>query len=218
MILSACLSETDNNQNKESGSTNQGAQVITDDSLENNRGDHDEGNDYFDEEDVPYSEFFIKDMSVGSVFVKNSMGVVSKIDKKVMETLSEFNAIGTESGTLLTLPENILFDFDSYELRSEASKAIDQLAEAIEATDDKVTIVGHTDSKGEANYNQQLSEKRADAVRQALIEWGISKEMLKAVGKGADEPVAKNSHSDGSDNPDGRQKNRRVEVILHGLN
>src|SRR5699024_11761146 len=80
--------------------------------------------------------------------------------------LSEFDAVNIEDGTKLTLPEDILFDFDSSELLPEANEAIDQLVKVIETTDDEeeIAIVGHTDGKGEEKYNQKLSEKRAQSV------------------------------------------------------
>lgn len=80
-----------------------------------------------------------------------------------------------------------------------------------------MTIVGHTDSRGEDDYNRKLSEDRAESVLDALVDAGVKQDRLTAEGKGSTEPVAKNKNSDGSDNPEGRQKNRRVEVTVHGF-
>lgn len=166
------------------------------------------------------SEFVIIETSIGSVFFKSSTDVDSDFDKEVKETLSEFDAEGTDDGTKLTLPEDILFDFDSAELRSEADEAIEQLVQVIETTDDDddVSIVGHSDSKGNDSYNQELSEDRADSILDALADEDIAEDRLNADGKGSEEPVAANTNSDGSDNPEGRQENRRVEVTIHGFN
>ncbi|MBL4651878.1 MAG: OmpA family protein, partial [Flavobacteriales bacterium] len=77
-----------------------------------------------------------------------------------------------------------------------------------------VELSGHTDSKGPTDYNQKLSEKRAQAVVDYLIKKGISKDRLIAVGHGEDRPAAPNANPDGSGNPNGRQLNRRTEVKL----
>lgn len=123
-----------------------------------------------------------------------------------------------DEGTKLTVPDEILFDFDSYELHVEADTVIKQLVEVIETADGDVTIIGHTDNHGEDDYNQNLSEQRANTVREALIDSGVDESRIAAEGKGASDPVASNTNSDGSDNPDGRQKNRRVEMIVQGFN
>ena len=180
--------------------------------------DHVSENEEGQEENIPKSEFFISEMNIGSFIFKSSMDIGSSIDKEVIETLSEFNAIGVDDGAKLTLPGDILFDFDSDELHSEADKTIQKLVKVAEETSGDITIVGHTDSLGKENYNQKLSEQRANAVLQALVHSDVSEERLKDEGKGATEPVAQNQHTDGSDNPEGRQKNRRVEVIIHGFN
>jgi len=210
LLLSACL----DNGEEDNDSVNENVKTSND---ENNNEEEDISNSEFDkvddndnnEENIPSSEFD-----------KSSTDIDSDFDKEVKETLSEFNAEGTEDGAKLTLPEDILFDFDSDQLLSEADEAIEQLVQVIETTDDneEVTIVGHTDNKGEDSYNQELSENRANAVLEALADKDIDEDRLNAEGKGANAPVAENTNSDGSDNPDGRQKNRRVEVIIHGFN
>ncbi len=76
-------------------------------------------------------------------------------------------------------------------------------------------VVGHTDSIGSASQNQRLSLERAQNVVDALASTlGIDTARLQAEGRGDAEPVAPNSNPDGSDNPDGRQLNRRVEIIV----
>jgi outer membrane protein OmpA-like peptidoglycan-associated protein len=77
-----------------------------------------------------------------------------------------------------------------------------------------VRVEGHTDAKGSDSYNQKLSDRRASSVKN----WFVQKEGLKEVrfstaGLGAKKPVAPNNKPDGSDNRDGRQKNRRVEIV-----
>jgi len=75
------------------------------------------------------------------------------------------------------------------------------------------TIGGHTDGKGGKEYNQKLSERRANSVKTWLLGHGASNEM-KTQGFGDTKPVAPNTKPDGSDDPDGRQKNRRVEITI----
>jgi outer membrane protein OmpA-like peptidoglycan-associated protein len=75
-----------------------------------------------------------------------------------------------------------------------------------------VTITGHTDNRGDPAYNQDLSERRAESVHQALAGRLGGDFAFQASGKGEDEPVAPNENDDGSDNPGGRALNRRVEI------
>src|SRR5690625_4072395 len=103
-----------------------------------------------EEENIPRSEFHISkeenkqktelnisEMIAETTLFITSMDIDSSIEKEVMETLTEFNAVSTEDGAKLTLPEDILFDFDSHELRSEAETVIDQLVQVIETTEDE---------------------------------------------------------------------------------
>jgi len=126
---------------------------------------------------------------------------------KVKETATEIH---------IELAADVLFDFDKADILPKAQDALKQVAAVIrEKAKGVVQIEGHTDSKGSDAYNQRLSERRANAVR----DWLVNKEGLKNVrfatqGFGARKPVAPNKKPDGSDDPEGRQKNRRVEIIL----
>ena len=116
----------------------------------------------------------------------------------------------------IELAADVLFDFDKADLRPAAQKTLHQAAGIIQdKAKGAVRIEGHTDSKGNDTYNQKLSERRAVSVKT----WFVDKEGLGNVqfttqGFGAKQPVASNTKPDGSDDPDGRQKNRRVEIIL----
>jgi outer membrane protein OmpA-like peptidoglycan-associated protein len=118
----------------------------------------------------------------------------------------------------LRVGSDFLFDFDRAEVRPEADAALDEVAQRISAAGKRVMVEGHTDGKGSEGYNQTLSERRASAVRLALVERGVSDAHLIIRGFGKSRPIAPNEHADGSDDPDGRQKNRRVEVVINTCN
>lgn len=122
----------------------------------------------------------------------------------------------TDQEIRIELAADVLFDFDKADILPKAQDALRQAAGVIkEKGKGTVRIEGHTDSKGSDPYNQKLSERRAAAVKA----WFIDKEGVRNVefsttGFGAKQPKAPNKKPDGSDDPDGRQKNRRVEIIL----
>lgn len=110
---------------------------------------------------------------------------------------------------------NIFFDFDKSTLRPQSNVELKNLVLLMKNNPGlKVEIAGHTDSKGESNYNQKLSEQRAQAVVNKLIASGINANRLKAKGYGKTKPAARNKKADGTDNPTGRQLNRRVELTI----
>jgi hypothetical protein len=110
---------------------------------------------------------------------------------------------------------DVLFAFDKADLRSDARKVLREVADSIRKRypDGPIQVDGHTDGKGSPTYNQGLSERRANAVAQWLSEnGGIEKSRMTVRGYGETQPVAANTKPDGSDNPAGREKNRRVVV------
>ena len=112
-------------------------------------------------------------------------------------------------GIQVTFASGILFDFDSYALRTPARENLSNLAASLNRyPDSEVLIVGHTDSRGEEAYNQRLSENRSDAARAYLVQQGVDATRVRAMGMGENEPVGTN------DTDEGRQANRRVEVAI----
>jgi len=100
------------------------------------------------------------------------------------------------------------FGFDSATLTSEAKSILDNAANAINSrSGSSFTVEGHTDSNGPEDYNQSLSERRANSVKDYLTSKGVAASSLRAVGKGESTPVASN------DTRDGRAQNRRVDVL-----
>jgi outer membrane protein OmpA-like peptidoglycan-associated protein len=117
----------------------------------------------------------------------------------------------------IELAADVLFDFDKADIRPQAKEQLHQAAELIREHAKKSTVLieGHTDGKGADDYNQKLSDRRAQSVR----DYFVKVEKLSGVkfctkGYGKTKPVAPNAKPDGSDDPEGRQKNRRVEIVV----
>lgn len=128
---------------------------------------------------------------------------------------TELGAVETDRGTVVSLPGDVTFDFDKATLRADASGTLDRLAQLIQAGGDgQITIEGHTDAKGDDAYNKRLSEQRAAAVQAYLAGKGVNPARVRTIGLGELRPVAPNARADGADDEAGRQRNRRVEVIL----
>lgn len=128
--------------------------------------------------------------------------------------LAQFNRVlptrDTPRGLVVNMGD-VLFDTGKADLRQAAREALARLAGVVSNYPSlHLDIEGHTDSTGSANFNQTLSEKRANAVRDYLISQGLSPDSLTAVGLGQDNPVADNSTAAG------RQQNRRVEIVISG--
>jgi outer membrane protein OmpA-like peptidoglycan-associated protein len=116
----------------------------------------------------------------------------------------------TARGLIVSMPD-VLFDFDKYTLKPEARERLAKIAGIVLAYPDlKLEVEGFTDSIGSDEYNQTLSEKRAESVRDYLVSSGVSMNSVVAAGMGKAEPVADNS------TPEGRRRNRRVDLIVSG--
>jgi outer membrane protein OmpA-like peptidoglycan-associated protein len=114
----------------------------------------------------------------------------------------------------INLAADVLFDFDKATLRPEAGPSLDKVVAVLQSyPSSSVLIEGHTDGKGSDQYNQRLSERRADAVRYWLVEHGVTTPMTTR-GWGRSRPIAPNTKPNGADDPEGRQKNRRVEITV----
>ena len=119
-------------------------------------------------------------------------------------------AIAREDDKLyVALPSGILFDVDKTDLRPSARDEIARAADVlVKYPDTYITVEGHTDSTGTPDYNQRLSERRADAVRDELIRNGVSGSRINIRGYGETDPIADNSTAEG------RQANRRVQLEI----
>jgi peptidoglycan-associated lipoprotein len=111
--------------------------------------------------------------------------------------------------------ENIYYNFNKADIRDDAAKELDKLVQLLlDNPEIKIELASHTDSIDDREYNIDLSQRRAEAAVRYLVQRGIAPDRLVAKGYGEDKPIARNSNSDGSDNPDGRQKNRRTEFKI----
>lgn len=122
----------------------------------------------------------------------------------------------TDTETRVDLAADVLFDFDKAELLPRAEETLQKAADFVKEKNHggTVRIEGHTDAKGSDSYNQKLSLRRAESVRKWFAGHGLSSLKFSTSGLGATKPVAPNTKPDGSDDPDGRQKNRRVEIVI----
>ena len=116
----------------------------------------------------------------------------------------------TARGLIVSMPD-VLFDFDKYTLKPDARERLAKISGIVLAYPDlKLQVEGHTDSIGTDEYNQTLSEKRAATVEGYLVSSGVSPDHVTATGLGKADPVADNNTADG------RQLNRRVDLIVSG--
>jgi len=130
------------------------------------------------------------------------------------ELMRQFNLIletrDTARGLIVNMSD-VLFDTGKATLRPGAREKLAKVSGIIQSHPGlKLEIEGHTDSVGGDEYNQQLSEKRADAVRDYLVQQGISRDAITAKGYGKSRPVVSNASAEG------RQRNRRVEMVVSG--
>ncbi len=116
----------------------------------------------------------------------------------------------------IQLQGEVLFDFGKSKIRPGSEATLDKVAAVLKQfPDGKIAIVGHTDAVGSAETNLALSKARAAAVREWLAtKGGLDEKQIAVDGQGEAQPIAPNEFGDGSDNPAGRQKNRRVEIKI----
>jgi outer membrane protein OmpA-like peptidoglycan-associated protein len=130
--------------------------------------------------------------------------------------LKELNAAVTATEIKIDLAADVLFDFDKAEIKKQAEPTLQNLATVLNANPGaKVAIEGHTDGRGADDYNQKLSEARAASVKHWLVTNAQANGANIATrGWGKTKPIAHNAKPDGADDPEGRAKNRRVEIVV----
>lgn len=128
------------------------------------------------------------------------------------ETVDQYGCALSDQDRVEILSSDITFAFDSYRLTAQGQGELTSIADQILSNFDKfssIMLTGHTDSIGTMRYNQTLSERRANAVRNFLVGRGIPTDQVSAQGKGESSPIASNSTREG------RAQNRRVEVLVN---
>lgn len=134
---------------------------------------------------------------------------IEKVDMPSSNTMRNL-----QEGRRLIL-RNIFFDYNQATLRSRSKHELNKLFEFMKSYPNvSIEVSGHTDSRGNDDYNLRLSKDRAQAVVDYLVRNGISSSRLKAIGYGETRPIARNENADLTDNPVGRQLNRRIEISL----
>lgn len=150
----------------------------------------------------------ISGVQVGAKVASGSE-IAPQADAEAQRSLQDLGAQKTPDGYVLTLPETVLFDYNKAELLPASSATIDKVAKLLAYYDRaKIGVNGHTDSTGNESANQDLSQRRAQAVADALASGGVSSSRLTVAGFAATQPVASNADDAG------RAKNRRVEIVL----
>lgn len=143
-------------------------------------------------------------------FGGSSSSIIASV-QQVRQAVADLHGQDLGLQIRIELPADVLFDFDKADIRPDAQKALEQLGTVIKGYPKGSTVlIGHTDSKGDDLYNQKLSERRAESVKQ----WLVTKEQveggrLRTSGEGERRPVGDNNTDEG------RQKNRRLEAIIN---
>lgn len=138
------------------------------------------------------------------------------ITRDIDGVLRDLGAKVSDQEIKIELAADVLFDFDKADLKPAAFPTLRKVGEAIKAYPTGLVLIeGHTDSVGADAYNMKLSESRAASVRAWLAEQaGVPTTRTTAAGRGETKPIAPNAKPDGTDDPVGRQQNRRVEITI----
>lgn len=144
---------------------------------------------------------------------KAARAAAEEREREAMRKLAEAAALSVKEekrGTVIVLPGSVLFATDKYELTPGAQQKLALVADTIapQAETHDIVVEGHTDSTGARDHNMLLSQNRANAVRTYLVVRGVRADAVTAVGVGPDRPMADNTTAEG------RQQNRRVEIIV----
>lgn len=136
-------------------------------------------------------------------------GVGNYLDKRAQELEKVAETRKTEHGLLLNLQSELLFETNSAVLTPDAVAQLTRIGDILKKyPEDRITIEGHTDSRGTQPYNESLSMRRADAVSRVLKGRGVEERQMVVLGQGETQPVAPNTTEDG------RSANRRVELHI----
>ncbi|WP_429131621.1 OmpA family protein [Ensifer sp. 4252] len=152
-------------------------------------------------------------------------GLPSDLNSAVFDLSAKADGLTAQHGGLsvrqdattvrVSMTGDVLFDFDKADIQSAAEPTLMDIARLIASVPASTIIIeGHTDSKGSAQYNKELSLQRAKAVVQWLVKHGADKARLSVKALGDSRPIEPNTQKNGADNPQGRALNRRVEFVF----
>lgn len=153
----------------------------------------------------------LKGALIGGALGAGAGAILDKQERDLRASLGNDNVTINNTGDrlIVTLPQDILFATGSSNVRPDLQRDLGAVAGNLQAyPNSTIQIIGHTDSDGEAAFNQQLSESRANAVSSVLISNGVSPARIQAFGRGESQPIASNL------NPQGKSQNRRVEIVI----
>ncbi|MGP6089047.1 OmpA family protein [Antarctobacter jejuensis] len=137
----------------------------------------------------------------------------NQLDKQEAELRQQLGDSATIRNTgdrlIVTMPQDILFATDSSELRPTLVSDLRDVGQSLLAYPNTTAqVIGHTDSDGDAAYNLNLSQRRAQAVANILYSEGVNRSRIAVIGRGEDQPIASNL------TPEGKAQNRRVEIVI----
>ena len=150
----------------------------------------------------------------GAIGAVGGAAIGNALDKQAQELERDINndnvtVTNTGDRLIVTLPQDILFAVDSAQVNSGLRSDLLTVADSLQSyPDTTVQIVGHTDNTGEAAYNQDLSERRANSVADVLMDGGVGFSRINTFGRGEDQPIASNLTEAG------KAQNRRVEIVI----
>ena len=141
---------------------------------------------------------------------------IKGITTGIQSVLQDLGAKVTEHEVKIELDADVLFDFDKYNLKPEATESLKKVSQVVQSyAQAPLLIEGHTDGMGTHAHNMKLSDDRAASVKHWLVQNApVPENRITTRGWGETKPVAPNKNPNGTDNPAGRQKNRRVELTL----
>ncbi len=165
---------------------------------------------------LPFDKNYLIRASADKFFaISENLNLDSLVKIGLKEIHKDLYLAPIEIGQVFRL-NNVFFDFDKYDLRPESSTELNRVIMFLnEYPNVEIELGAHTDSKGSDDYNQTLSHNRAKSCMDYIINTGkIAASRVSFKGYGETKPVAPNANTDGTDNPDGRQLNRRVEFMI----
>jgi len=164
---------------------------------------------------LPYDKNYLIRATADKFFAQSeNLNLDSLVKIGYREIHKDLYLVPIEIGQVVRL-NNVFFDFDKWDLRSESFVELDRVVKLLQENPAiEIEMSAHTDSHGSDEYNLKLSDNRARSVMEYILSKGIAPGRITSHGYGETMPIAPNSNADGSDNPENRQLNRRVEFKI----